>query len=280
MASFAKTKNMKVAYNDTDSIFIVLNSEEAKVGEELEKELNQHIKEYCKEKWNIDFEANLLKLKFEKLYKSLLVDTKKRYAGHLIWKKGKVRNEIQIVGLQARRADVSLQTQYLQPKVIELILKGADEKEVEKIIFEEIEKVKKILDYEYISIPVKLGKDKYENNLPKTRGVAYAKKFLDLHLMVGMKPLLIYIKQDNEDALCFEHNRQLENKKIFVDVERMIDRNILTPLDSILTIWKSGDYTTKLKEKLKNERVGQKNLCTFMDVAWLNSNNNLKHSEK
>jgi len=267
MAKYAESKKMKVCYNDTDSVFIILGSYESEVGKKLESELNEHILKFCKEKWNIDFDKNLLKLKFEKLYKTLLVDTKKRYAGHLIWKKEKVRDEIQVSGIQAKRSDVSLQTQSLQLKVLELILKSQSQKEVEKLIFEEIEKVQKCKDYEYVAFPVRLGKDKYENNLPKVRGVEYAKKFLNLYLLVGMKPLLIYIKHGSEDSLCFEHNGQLKDKEIKVDVEKMIDRNILKPLESILSIWKGEKYFNVLKTKIKFQLNGQRDLWNFNEVA-------------
>jgi len=260
VAGYVKSKNMKVCYNDTDSVFIVLGNENQETGLKLQDELNKHIKEFCLEKWNISFERNLLELKFEKLFRSMLVDTKKRYAGYLIWKKGKVRDEINITGIQARRSDSSLQVQYLQPKIIELILKDKTVGEIEKVIFEELNKIRNCIDYEYISLPVRLGKEKYANDIPKARGVEYAKEFLNLHLMVGMKPLLVYIKHGKEDALCFEHNKQLKGKEIKINIEKMCERNIFLPLQSILEIWKGEDYFNGLKLKIINILKGQRDL--------------------
>ena len=263
MARYVEGKGMKVCYNDTDSLFVVMNTEDGNKGIELQDELNTYIKDFCKAKWNVDPEKNLLKLKFEKFYKSILVDAKKRYAGWLVWKKGKVRDEINITGIQARRSDCSQQVQYLQPKLLELILKGRPVEEVEKLIFEEVDKIKKCENYEYIALPVKLGKEKYQNDLPKTRGIEYAKKFLGLYFAVGQKPLLIYISHGNEDALCFDANNQLVGKEITLNMEKMAERNIFLPLQSILENWRGEAYFKELKGKVLNTLSGQTNLGDY-----------------
>ena len=81
----AKENGKEVCYDDTDSIFITMGSESVEDGFKLENELNLHIKKFCFEKWGIPPEKNLLELNFEKLFRSLLVDTKKRYSGWTIY---------------------------------------------------------------------------------------------------------------------------------------------------------------------------------------------------
>jgi DNA polymerase I len=205
-------------------------------------------------------EENMLSLKFEKLYQSLMVDTKKRYSGWLKWKKGKEKDDIQIVGIQARRSDSSLQVHYLQPAVLGMILRGSSVADVEELIFKEIDKIKNPTDYEYLAIPVRLGKSKYQNDIPKQRAVNYAKQFLGLNFLVGMKPLLIYIDNKDSDCICFEVNSQLENKEIKLNVKKMVERNIFLPLESILTIWRGEEYWEKLKLRILNLLNGQKEL--------------------
>jgi DNA polymerase I len=259
MIDYSSKKGLNVIYTDTDSVYIQMNSEDVEKSKEYESELNQHILDYCKEKWNIQPEKNYLKIKFEKISRSVLIKSKKTYACHVLWKKGKVRDDISITGMQAKRSDSAEQVQYLQPKVIELILRGGSNTEIEKLIFEEIEKIKHCDNYEYISVPTNFGKSKYENNLPKTRGADFAKKLLNLSITPGQKVYLLYTKMES-DALCFESNVDLKDVQIKVDIEKMIERNILNALEDILTIWIDERYYANLKIKILLQLKGQQQL--------------------
>jgi len=257
---FCESKNLSVVYNDTDSMYILMNTEDVQISMNLEKEINQHIFDYCKERWNVDPQNNYLKIKFEKISRCVLIKGKKTYACHVMWKKGKVRDDITIAGLQAKRSDSSAQVEYLQPKVIDSILKEGDINEVEKLIWREIDKIKKGKNnYEYISIPTNFGKSHYESNLPKVRGQAFAKKYLNLTIHNGEKVLLLYTKME-EDCLCFTSNIDLENKEIKIDVEKMVERNITNPLEDIIVLWKGQVYWDNLKTKIKQALIGQKQL--------------------
>jgi DNA polymerase elongation subunit (family B) len=141
-----------------------------------------------------------------------------------------------------------------------MILRGSSLAEVEELIFKEIDKIKSPTDYEYLALPVRIGKIKYEADLPKMRGLEYAKKLLGVFFKPGMKILMLYIVEADSDALCFERNSDLVDKGVKIDKEKMIERNILLPLSSILEIWKGEKYVDELKSKIKNNLTGQQTL--------------------
>lgn len=260
VSSYLEKKGLEVVYNDTDSCYVKMKEGTIEEGKELEKELNQHILDFVKDTWNISQEKNFLSLKFEKMFKSLLVDKKKRYANICCWKKGKKMDKLSITGFNAKRSDCSDMVEYLQTEILEMVLRGKKEMEIEKLIFTEIDKIKNCEDYSYIGVPVRLGKEKYLTNIPKARAAEYSKKYLGLTFLVGQKPLLIYLKHKDSDCILFEDNEQLKDKEIILDVEKMVDRNIFLTLGDILIIWKGESYWENLKSKILNYLRGQKTL--------------------
>jgi DNA polymerase-2 len=104
-------KGYPVIYGDTDSIFMQTNAktceEAAKIGEELQNEINKYYDEHIKKKHK---RKSYLELEYEKCYLKFLmpkirgkeVGAKKRYAG-LLMKKGK--EEMDITGMEAIRSD-------------------------------------------------------------------------------------------------------------------------------------------------------------------------------
>lgn len=108
---FLETKEYKVVYGDTDSLFVQLpenkNLEPLTEGKNIEKLLN----EYWIERLNKEFSLNsFLEIEFEKHYKILVLTqarsgeagAKKRYAG---WIKNNNEDKIEFVGMESVRSD-------------------------------------------------------------------------------------------------------------------------------------------------------------------------------
>jgi DNA polymerase-2 len=104
-----ESKNYKVLYGDTDSLFVHSGMTEgdaaAQLGRELATALNSDIAQYIQERWRV---TSKLELKFEKLYAKLFLATarhstrgaSKRYAGLLHGK-----NVTEFVGMEVVRRD-------------------------------------------------------------------------------------------------------------------------------------------------------------------------------
>jgi DNA polymerase-2 len=104
-----ESKNYKVLYGDTDSLFVHSGMTEgnaaAQLGRELATALNSDIAQYIQERWRV---TSKLELKFEKLYAKLFLATarhstrgaSKRYAGLLHGK-----NITEFVGMEVVRRD-------------------------------------------------------------------------------------------------------------------------------------------------------------------------------
>ncbi len=139
-------KGFNVIYSDTDSVFVETNLEKIKankLGEEIQKEINDFYKIFTKKEYNRE---SFLELEFEKQYLSLMIPkvrnlenekgAKKRYAG-LIEKNGK--EELEIVGLEAIRGDWTEAAQEFQK---ELLIKAFHKEPIEKFIQDYIKKIK------------------------------------------------------------------------------------------------------------------------------------------
>jgi DNA polymerase II len=152
-AQKAEEKGYKVIYSDTDSIFIdtkVKSKEEAdKIGQKLEKEINDFYKNYIKEEYK---RKSFLELEYEKCYTRFLMPTlrgktsgaKKRYAG-LLEKDGK--EVLDFVGLETVRSDWTNAAKKFQQELLDRIF---HKKEVTSFI-------KKFVD--------DLNEGKYDNDL-------------------------------------------------------------------------------------------------------------------
>jgi DNA polymerase I len=109
---------VEVVYGDTDSIFVKTNTtnlEEAKeLGERIAKFVTDQLPGY-------------LELEFEKIYRTFMILTKKRYAG---WKFDKTdsgwKDEIQMRGIETVRRDWCPLVSELMNKVLVIVLKEGD----------------------------------------------------------------------------------------------------------------------------------------------------------
>jgi DNA polymerase I len=250
--------NVEIIYADTDGIYVKLN-ENATIEnyEKLLKKLNNDLREFFK-KFNI--ENPRIELKFEKLYSVIFFYyAKKRYAGHLTYVKGKTCDVIEIVGLEAKRSDNSDFGEFIQQKVLEMILHKKSKDEIINFLRECVKKIKnnEIPIYE-IGIPKLITKsfNEYKSNTPWVRGSLYSNKYLFSNFGVGSKVKLIYVKSTGRyprtDVICFDDEMKIpEDFKI--DSDKMIELNIIQKISRIFNAFNWNI----------NEIFEQKTLQTF-----------------
>ena len=122
--------DVKVVYGDTDSIFVKTKlidlNKAKKLGEEISKFMSKKL-------------PGTLELEFEKIYRTFLILTKKRYAGWKFEKGDKWKDEIETKGIETIRRDwCSLVSETLED-TLNIILKEGD-------IKKSIEKIRKVIE--------------------------------------------------------------------------------------------------------------------------------------
>ena len=245
-----------ILVHNTDSCFVspVVNVEQAL---RLETFLNTKLVEWCREKGCI---VNI-SLKAEKLFKRLLFkssssnrnkSSKKKYAGYLIWKEGKVVNELSFMGLELKRSDQSNVTKECLLYFLEtLLIQGNQDLAVSKIRdnYKSIKNGKvNILD---ISIPKAIRKIKYAASNPWVQGIQYAKDEHNYIIQEGAKPRLIYLKY--EQTICIDEGFDVSKIIHDIDWEKMANVTIRKKLESYL--WSLGfDWNTVVDGQLSLEK--------------------------
>jgi DNA polymerase I len=234
----------KVIYGDTDSCMVQLppldQQKTIELAQVIEKHLNESYQEFAKTELNAD--VHFFSIKFEKIYARFFqAGKKKRYAGSLVWKEGKVVNETDIVGFEIKRSDTPQITKVVQMKVMEMILAGEGYAGIKNLLADVITKYragKYTLDE--IGIPGGIGKslDDYATDDAQVRGAKYANQYLHTEFGKGSKPKRIYIrtvtsKYPKTDVLCFEYADQVP-KEFVVDWELMLDKTIKQPISRII----------------------------------------------
>lgn len=131
----AKHDNMKVIYGDTDSIMVQIDTgtaeESFEIGLELEKEVNNELK-------------GLVEIKVESVFRSLLILSKKRYAGISIEPRGGGWEERTVMkGIETVRRDWCDLTGETLNKVLEIVLREQNPKKALAYIKEIILKLGK-----------------------------------------------------------------------------------------------------------------------------------------
>ena len=233
-----------VIYGDTDSCMVQLppldQTKTIELARGIEKRLNESYQEFAKTELNADI--HFFSIKFEKIYARFFqAGKKKRYAGSLVWKEGKVVNETDIVGFEIRRSDTPQITKVVQMKVMEMILAGEGYAGIKALLADVITKYragKYTLDE--IGIPGGIGKslDDYATDDAQVRGAKYANQYLHTEFGKGSKPKRIYIrtvtsKYPKTDVLCFEYGDQVP-REFVVDWELMLDKTIRQPISRII----------------------------------------------
>jgi len=231
----ASAKGYNVLYGDTDSIMIQVPFEKAN---DIVYYLNTEITKYFKEKYNLS--TVQIGLKFEKYCdKVLFFGVKKRYVAHVIWEKNKQVDYFKYVGVEAIRSDEPLFAQKFQKKLIELVLKGATQKEIIEFINKSREELRKS---PLIEIALNEGIDKplnkYKVKPPHVRAVLWSNINLKTNFKHGDRVYYIWVKgvegYPSTDVVAFDVETKLP--KLIIDWQKMEEVNIWQKAEPILKV--------------------------------------------
>ncbi|WP_265110508.1 DNA-directed DNA polymerase [Halosolutus halophilus] len=263
----ANELDYQVAYGDTDSVMLELGPEVSKEEAleqsfEIEEYLNDRYDDFARE--DLNAEEHRFQIEFEKLYRRFFqAGTKKRYAGHIIWKEGKDVDDVDITGFEYKRSDIAPITKEVQHQVIEMIVKEGDIEGAKEYVNGVIEDVLAgEVSLEEIGIPGGIGKrlDNYDTDTAQVRGAKYANLLLGTNFQRGSKPKRLYLDRvdpsffrrmeaeegfdpqhdplygafkRNPDVICFEYDDQVP-EEFEVDYDKMLEKTLKGPIERIL----------------------------------------------
>ena len=234
-ANYVRSKGYKVVYQDTDSIFIQVPFDKA---DKMAEEISEAVRKYFKEKYNLKSDPQI-HLKFEKYYKRMLfTGRKKRYAGWLVWKKGKETDKIDIVGFEAVRSDTAPFTGEAEHRIMEIILReGVNYDKLNEAVSQLMKEAKErpldeIALYSSISKPL----DEYKTKPPHIRAAIYSNMYLGTSYGNGSKVKYVWVKSVKglppTDVIAFETEEQVRDK-IVIDWDKQLRRILIDPLERI-----------------------------------------------
>jgi len=269
-------KNDFVVYGDTDSLYIkgydiikyqnkldefesLSQEEKVKYIQQIAKEVEKYINDQSYEitqKLLCNSQEDEFKIKFnqEKIALSGMFATKKRYSSWILDLEGEPVDEMSITGMEIIRSD---SPEICKPKikrVLELILKNASDREIQKYIQESKKEMLKCT-------PEEIAENKGINNIEKyiynkykikiktphqVKGVANLRFLVEKLKMEdeveipqeGNKAKVVYLKRNkfNIDSLSFIKWDKKFNSVIQVDIHKMIENNFTKKVQSLLEI--------------------------------------------
>ncbi len=234
MATIKKLEewNYKVIYGDTDGLFLIIDEKTNPA--ELVKKINKYYNEFCEQ---FGIKEHIFDIEYEKIYKSLILSSKKHYAGILD------NGVFEVKGLETVRTDNSKFIRKLQKEILEMIMSEVDKEKIKTFIQNEIKKFKdNKYSYEDIAIPRGLSNEphKYTTTSPWIRGCIYSQNYLKLKFEAGDKARLLYIKQmpprlPQTYELCFHNGHEIP-KGITIDIDKMLEKGVYKKLERIFEL--------------------------------------------
>ena len=234
--SISRTKDIvetktdyKVVYSDTDSVMVKLNTldvgEAFKIGDSLVETINKGL-------------DDLLKIKTENVFRSLLILSKKRYAGWSFeptddgWEETIVTKGIETV----RRDWCNLVSETLQ-EVLNTILKGQDTAKALKIVKDRIEDIKNgRMDIDKLVITKSISKSlkSYKGVQPHVELVRKMRK-RDPASLTGVGDRIGYVIVQGLGMLSkrAEDPEYVKKHKLKVDAKYYIESQLLPPLERV-----------------------------------------------
>lgn len=258
-----KNFDVEVVYGDTDSIFLktkIKNLDEVKnLGDKIAEHVTKNLPGH-------------LELQFEKIYRTFLILSKKRYAG---WKfemtESGWKDDIEMKGIETVRRDWCLLVPEVMESVIETILKEGDlQKAIEKVrsVIEDLRNNKVPLEKLTIVKGVTKSIDSYEGTLPhielakklKARNPYSPPKIGDRLGFVIIRGNQMLSKRAEDPEYARTNSLHIDsdyyiNSQVFPPVERIftslgIDKNEVLGLGRQMSL---GDLMNGNKRKMKHE---------------------------
>ena len=215
----------EIIYSDTDGIYInskSTNLEQAlSIGNLLKDKINLSYKDFLT---SLGIKSGSFEIKFEGVFDSYFIGSKKHYFGHLCWKEGTPTDEMIIKGYEIIRVDTAKVCKDLMDTLFKMILDKRTQQEITTYI-QKFKKTVYSLTLKDIGIPKPYKKE----NKVKTahfKAVEFSNKYLNSQIEEGERIMYIYghIKGlPNTEAFAFKVNDvdKLKNKEIIINWQKM-----------------------------------------------------------
>lgn len=228
-----------IEYGDTDSTFIspIRSVEE---GLKVQSLVNEYLLAWAgRHNVKASFAPTI---KFEKLYDRILFKkkigseeaAKKKYAGHLVYKDGHIKDELSYTGIEIKRSDTAPLTKQLMEDFFDYVLIQGNEEEAVKLVSKAIKDVQNgRVDLHLVAMPKAVRNDKRETAWSKGR--ANGEKYLGLRFEQSDKPQLIYCKSPAKMICVRDDTPHAEIvNKVSVDWSIMCDKTITQKMRSLV----------------------------------------------
>jgi DNA polymerase I len=254
--TISKTKELiennfpvKVIYADTDSVFIKIktNVNSLEEAEDLGRKISKLVT------------SNLpgLELKFEKIFKSFLIETKKRYAGWVFEKeRDKWVDRIEMKGIETVRRDWCLLVSQTMLDVLNIILKEKDIKKASKHVREVIGDLaigKVPLEKLAVIKGITKSLESYDGVQPH---VELAKKLAQrdkTKSFVGERLEYVIVKGNQLLSKRAEDPDFVKEKHLEIDSDYYVHNQLLPPLERIFEA--CGISSSELLEGVKQQNL-------------------------
>lgn len=266
-----------VVYGDTDSNYCeypsdLTQEESLRTAQDICDHLNTEVYPKLAEELGIPAEKNRWVIEIEMFAKRMFQSgSKKQYAYLATWKEGMALDErldegkFSVTGYHCVKSNFSLFTKEWQERILEAIVRGADEDEIADMMFEAANSLDPDdPEWEYIGIPGGLGKrinpmcrtqhqddcdDCYSwsttGDHPRDaqpRAAYFSNKYVpDVEYDKGAKPMRVNLKNTHIDGqeidvLAYEYERDLEPvlEYLTLDIQATQDKLLRNPMADIL----------------------------------------------
>jgi len=239
---------VKVIYGDTDSIFVKTKLMDLDDAHELGIEISKFVTQ----------KLIGLELKLEKVFKTFLIETKKRYAGWAFEKEnGRWADKIEMKGIETVRRDWCSLTSETMLEVLNIILKEGNVKKASKHVRNVIDDLAKgkipieklsiikgitkaLADYDGIQPHIELAKKIAKRDF--TRGP-----------LVGERLEYVIIRGNQLLSKRAEDPNFVKEKRLEIDSEYYIYNQVLPPLERIFEV--CGVSSSELLEGVKQKSL-------------------------
>lgn len=229
-----------LVYGDTDSTFFksIKNVDEAK---EVERKINEYLVKWALQQGIEEKYAPVVKL--EKIYRRIVFKrkgdsdeaAKKRYAGHLIWKDGFEKNELDYAGIELKRSDTAPITKTILEEFFKEVLIHDDLEAAQRVVVKYEKLVRngqvKIID---VAIPKGMN-DNATVESAHVKGARIGEEVFKIHFDQVNKPRLLYTKRP-WPQVCIDESVSEEDilRVCEIDWEKMCDRVVVKKTKALL----------------------------------------------
>lgn len=198
-SKIAEGEGYTILGGDTDSIFVWKQGNSPEKSEALQKKINDSLSGFCRKfTSNKDIIKNhKLKTEFERFYETIMfTGVKKRYFGHLVYKKGKQTDEWYGRGFEHVRRDTPDVFKILLKAIYKKILLKEDPKSIRQFIEEEKVKIRATMTMWDLGMTRTFNKEFGEyKTLPKhVRAFKYSNDYLGSDFKVGDFQKTVFVK--------------------------------------------------------------------------------------